>query len=92
MYVDPSGWSYAVAPETIGMPSVGLIDLSYAYTSAVRFVYCNMMKLRPKHVVSALVSHSLTAVVFGEGSSARLVIVDTLRVVLIVAMVSQDQF
>ena len=38
------------------------------------------------------ISHSLTAVVFGEGSSARLVIVDTLRVVLIVAMVSQDRF
>ena len=51
-----------------------------------------MMKLRPKHVVSALVSHSLTAVVFGEGSSAWLVIVDTLCVVLIVAVVSQDRF
>ena len=39
MYVSPFGWSYAVAPVTIGTFSNGSYESLYGYTSADRLVY-----------------------------------------------------
>ena len=73
MYVVPDfGSSQAVAPETIGTFSIGNMDLSYAYTSAVLRVYSRTVKFFPRQQVSAFVSHSLKATVpdFGSGCCA----------------------
>ncbi len=63
-----------VAPDTIGTFSIGLMDVSYAYTSAVRYVEWCTTKCVPRQKVSAFESHSWLAPVFSRGSSKLLYI------------------
>lgn len=59
---------YAVAPVTIRIFSIGFIDVSYVYISALRVVYFNMMNFLARQHVLALVSYSRNAVVLGSDS------------------------